>query len=68
MSLYPIKTLGRIITVYCLLHNYIRRVIVVDPIDDIVDQNMFGVDGGTIHQIETSNAWDRWRDQLAQKM
>ncbi|XLS67908.1 hypothetical protein HN51_018931 [Arachis hypogaea] len=41
---------------------------VVDPIDEIVDQNMLGVDGRTIHHIETSDAWSRWRDQLAQEM
>ncbi|XP_052107457.1 protein ALP1-like [Arachis duranensis] len=67
-SFYPIKTQGRIITACCLLHNHIRRVMVVDPIDEIVDQNMLGVDGGTIHHIETSDAWGRWRDQLAQEM
>ncbi|XLR37690.1 hypothetical protein S83_022350, partial [Arachis hypogaea] len=66
-SFYPIKTQGRIITACCLLHNHIRRVMVVDPIDEIVDQNMLGVDGGTIHHIETSDAWGRWRDQLAQE-
>ncbi|QHO49339.1 putative nuclease [Arachis hypogaea] len=32
------------------------------------DQNILGVDGETIHHIETSDAWGRWRDQLAQEM
>ncbi|KAL4276620.1 hypothetical protein AHAS_Ahas20G0225400 [Arachis hypogaea] len=59
---------GRVITACCLLHNHIRRVMVVDPIDEIVDQNMLGVDGGMIHYIETSDAWGRWWDQLAQEM
>ncbi|XP_020963698.1 protein ALP1-like isoform X2 [Arachis ipaensis] len=67
-SFYPIKTQGRIITACCLLHNHIRRVMVVDPIDEIEDQNILGVDGETIHHIETSDAWGRWRDQLAQEM
>ncbi|KAL4321791.1 hypothetical protein AHAS_Ahas14G0145800 [Arachis hypogaea] len=67
-SFYPIKTQGRIITACCLLHNHIRRVMVVDPIDEMEDQNILGVDGETIHYIETSDAWGRWRDQLAQEM
>ncbi|QHO29741.1 Retrotransposon protein [Arachis hypogaea] len=67
-SFYPIKTQGRIITACCLLHNHIRRVMVVDPIDEIEDQNILGVDSETIHHIETSDAWGRWRDQLAQEM
>ncbi|XP_025636008.1 protein ALP1-like [Arachis hypogaea] len=67
-SFYPIKTQGRIITACCLLHNHIRRVIVVDPIDEIEDQNILGLDGETIHHIEMSDAWGRWRDQLAQEM
>ncbi|XP_025678338.1 protein ALP1-like [Arachis hypogaea] len=46
MSFYPIKTQGIVIIACCLLHNHIRRVMVVDPIDEIVDQNMLGVDGG----------------------
>ncbi|XP_052110245.1 uncharacterized protein LOC127741559 [Arachis duranensis] len=45
-----------------------ERVMVVDPIDEIEDQNILGVDGETIHHIETSDAWGRWRDQLAQEM
>ncbi|KAL4374228.1 hypothetical protein AHAS_Ahas05G0160800 [Arachis hypogaea] len=61
-------TQGRIITACCLLHNHIRRVMVVDPIDEIEDQNILGVDGETIHHIETSDAWGRWRDHLAQEM
>ncbi|KAL4321321.1 hypothetical protein AHAS_Ahas14G0098800 [Arachis hypogaea] len=68
MSFYPIKTQGRVITACCLLHNHIRRVMVVDPIDEIVDQNMLGVDGGMIHHIETGDAWGRWRDQFAQEI
>ncbi|XP_052117699.1 protein ALP1-like [Arachis duranensis] len=45
-----------------------ERVMVVDPIDEIEDQNILGVDGETIHHIETSDAWGRWRDHLAQEM
>ncbi|XP_016195275.1 uncharacterized protein LOC107636267 [Arachis ipaensis] len=62
------RTQGRVITACCLLHNHIRRVMVVDPIDEIVDQNMLGVDGGMIHHIETGDAWGRWRDQFAQEI
>ncbi|XLR54108.1 hypothetical protein S83_004780, partial [Arachis hypogaea] len=42
-SFYPIKTQGRIITACCLLHNHIRRVMVVNPINEIEDQNILGV-------------------------
>ncbi|XLT03659.1 hypothetical protein HN51_053010 [Arachis hypogaea] len=60
-------TQGRVKTACCILYNHIRRVMFVDPIDELVDQNMLGVDSGTIHHIE-SDAWSRWRDQLAQEM
>ncbi|XLR52520.1 hypothetical protein S83_003192 [Arachis hypogaea] len=62
------KSQGRVIIICCLLHNHIRRVMIVDLIDEIENQNMLGLDGGTIHHIETSDAWGRWRDQLAQEM
>ncbi|XLS44772.1 hypothetical protein HN51_001637, partial [Arachis hypogaea] len=58
-SFYSIKTQEKIITVCYLLHNHIRRVMVVDPIDEIEDQNILGVDGEMIHHLETSDAWSR---------
>ena len=70
-SFYPIKTQGRIITACCLLHNHIRRVMSIDPDDGREGEYMANdpeLDGELIHHIETSDAWGRWRDELAQDM
>ncbi|XLS68389.1 hypothetical protein HN51_019412, partial [Arachis hypogaea] len=50
-------TKGIVINACCLLHNHIRRVMVVLPIDKIVDQNMLGVDdrGINLHKKYETN-------------
>ncbi|XLS94062.1 hypothetical protein HN51_070070, partial [Arachis hypogaea] len=49
-------TQGRVIIACYFLHNHIRRVMVVDPINEIVDQNMLGVDGGiNLHKKYVTN-------------
>ncbi|XP_061367914.1 uncharacterized protein LOC133310936 [Gastrolobium bilobum] len=71
-SFYPIKTQCRIITACCLLHNHIRREMPMDPIEeemvDIHDaeDNFEGCD--MITHVESSNAWTRGRDEMAQHM
>ncbi|XP_028123612.1 uncharacterized protein LOC114320746 [Camellia sinensis] len=72
-SYYPIKTQNRIITACCLLHNFIRREMVVDPLEDDPDladaletQPPMGDD--FIETGETSNEWTEWRDTFAMQL
>ncbi|KAL8543421.1 hypothetical protein ACS0TY_004093 [Phlomoides rotata] len=70
-SYYPIKTQNRFILGCCLLHNFIRKHMVVDPYEDeitkVVDEGSDGVDvvEGFIDQVEPSQAWTTMRDNLA---
>ena len=72
---YPIKTQARIITACCLLHNHIRKEMVVDPLEGNLERNLGEVDssndimdGDMITTVEPSNAWSQWRDNLALEM
>ncbi|KAL8532204.1 hypothetical protein ACS0TY_008704 [Phlomoides rotata] len=73
-SFYPIKTQNRFILGCCLLHNFIRTHMAVDPYEDDVPETFSDLDEGTeandgfIDQIETSHAWTSWRDNLAMQM
>ncbi|KAL8555308.1 hypothetical protein ACS0TY_003206 [Phlomoides rotata] len=71
-SYYPINTHNRIILGCCLLHNFIRSNMDVDPIeDDVPEISSDDVDvetnGGEefIDGVETSQAWTNWRDNFA---
>ncbi|XP_028964930.2 protein ALP1-like isoform X1 [Malus domestica] len=70
-SYYDIKTHRRIISVCCMLHNFIRREMVVDPIEADADGQF--QDGNSdannyITTVESSDEWTAWRDNLAQEM
>ena len=70
-SFFPIKTQNRIIMVCGLLHNFIRRVIPVDPVEEELDndeQLTEGINGDPITHIEISNEWSAWRTNLANEM
>ena len=70
-SFFPIKTQNRIIMACCLLHNFIRRVMPVDPVEEEMDndeQLAEGINGDPITHIETSNEWSAWRTNLANEM
>ncbi|XP_008392983.2 protein ALP1-like [Malus domestica] len=70
-SYYDIRTHRRIISMCCMLHNFIRREMVVDLIE--ADANWQFQDGNSdannyITTVESSNEWTTWRDNLAQEM
>ncbi|KAL8473355.1 hypothetical protein ACS0TY_030257 [Phlomoides rotata] len=74
-SWYPIKTTNKIIVACCLLHNYIRREMDVDPLegglDDYMNTQMDAepvVDVDVIENLESSTEWNTWRDTMAQNM
>ncbi|XP_019158456.1 PREDICTED: uncharacterized protein LOC109155190 [Ipomoea nil] len=71
---YPVKTQCRIISACCILHNFIRSEMHIDPIDIEVGQNECNNfqseedDEDLIRRCETSHAWTEWRDKLAHEM
>ena len=70
-SFYPITTQNRIIMACCLLRNFIRREMVVDPLEKELDQHeqlLLETNGDPITQIETSNEWSGCRTNLANEM
>ncbi|XP_031106417.1 protein ALP1-like [Ipomoea triloba] len=68
-SYYPIKTHNRIIIACCLLHNLIRQVMQVDPMESELDA-FDTVEGETnsINTVDPSDAWTNWRMELANQM
>jgi hypothetical protein len=72
-SYYPIETKNKIIMACCLLHNFIRQEMEVDPFDDEGDNDEGTGDLGSedvdnISSIGTSNEWTTFRDTLAESM
>ncbi|KAL8495124.1 hypothetical protein ACS0TY_019333 [Phlomoides rotata] len=72
-SYYPIKTQNRIILGCCLLHNFIRTTMSVDPMEGVVPETFGEVDesGASedfIDLVEPTQAWTSWRDDLAMQM
>jgi hypothetical protein len=61
---YPIKIHNQIITACCLLHNYIRRVMPVDPLEEELDQHEHSHtknNNDLITHIKASNEWSALR-------
>ncbi|CAK9168988.1 unnamed protein product [Ilex paraguariensis] len=71
-SFYPIKIQNRIIIVCCLLHNYMRDQMQIDPIEVEVDATGLVVENNAhddhITSVETSNEWLTFRLNLTNKM
>ncbi|KAL8466355.1 hypothetical protein ACS0TY_035454 [Phlomoides rotata] len=74
-SWYPIQTHNQIIMACCLIHNYIRKEMAVDPIeqhlDDWLNRQATGegqVNLDVIDSLDSSPEWNIWRDTLAQNM
>ncbi|KAK6132317.1 hypothetical protein DH2020_033941 [Rehmannia glutinosa] len=72
-SYYPIKTQNRIIMACCLIHNFIRTVMSVDPLEHLFPADVFnhyGVEGldEYIDVVETNQEWSDWRDHIAMSM
>ncbi|KAL8556984.1 hypothetical protein ACS0TY_004453 [Phlomoides rotata] len=74
-SWYLIKTANKIIVAYCLLHNYIRREMDVDPLERSLDEYMSTQSDEelvdeveVIESLETTTEWNTWRDTVAHNM
>ncbi|KAK6784842.1 hypothetical protein RDI58_018297 [Solanum bulbocastanum] len=66
-SWYSAKIHNRIISACCLIHNFIRREMKVNPLEiDVKEQVEYQQDN--IDVIESSQEWTTWRDELAQSM
>ncbi|KAH0652849.1 hypothetical protein KY289_030527 [Solanum tuberosum] len=66
-SWYSVKVHNRIISACCLIHNFIRREMEVDPLDIDIEEQM-EYQHENIDVIESSEEWTTWRDELAQSM
>ncbi|KAK4709834.1 hypothetical protein R3W88_004347 [Solanum pinnatisectum] len=66
-SWYSVKIHNKIISACCLIHNFIRREMEVDPLEiDVEEQVEYQQDN--IDVVESSQEWTTWRDELAQSM
>lgn len=72
-SYYPVVIKNRIIMACCLLHNFIRQEVTIDPFeanvtpDEGTGENAGEIDDNVI-TIGTSDEWTTFRDNLAQTM
>ncbi|KAK5785894.1 hypothetical protein PVK06_040515 [Gossypium arboreum] len=71
-SFYPVRVHNRIIIACCLLHNFIRTYMSLDPIEaelgERLPSNIIDDDEPNIVNIHPSNAWATWRMELANQM
>ncbi|KAH6787826.1 hypothetical protein C2S52_007378 [Perilla frutescens var. hirtella] len=67
-SFYPIKVQNRIILACCLVHNFIRNVMEIDPIENEVPELGGPHQEDYVDIIESSTQWISWRDNLAASM
>ena len=71
-SFYPVRVHNRIIIACCLLHNFIRTHMSIDPIEAEVGEglpsNVVDDDEPNIVNIHPSDAWATWRMELANQM
>lgn len=66
-SWYSVKIHNRIISTCCLIHNFIRREMEVDPLDiNMEEQVEYQQDN--IDVVESLEEWTTRRDELAQSM
>ena len=73
-SFYDLKTQRRIISECCLLHNFIRKKMSIDPIEQefdntpVEEDNIVDNENDYISSVESSNEWNTWRHNLAIEM
>ncbi|MED6130009.1 hypothetical protein PIB30_113786, partial [Stylosanthes scabra] len=71
-SFYQIKIQNLIIIACCLLQNFIRMNMTIDPeeasIVDLEGEEDHPNDQDTIEAVESSNEWTHWRENLAIEM
>nr|GEZ54069.1 protein ALP1-like [Tanacetum cinerariifolium] len=71
---YPVELKIKIIMPCCLLHNYIRQEMPIDPLENDYEPDEGTEDFGVGQQddntanVGTSNEWTSFRDNLAQSM
>ena len=70
-SFYPIRVHNRIIVACCLLHNFIRKEMSVDPFEYEISEYLHSnplVQNDPIIGIEPSDLWTNWRLKLVNQM
>ncbi|KAG8488878.1 hypothetical protein CXB51_016932 [Gossypium anomalum] len=71
-SFYPVRVHNRIIIACCLLHNFIRTYMSLDPIEaklgEGLPSNVIDDDDPNIVNIHPSDSWATWRMELANQM
>ncbi|MFQ6666971.1 hypothetical protein Gotur_033147, partial [Gossypium turneri] len=71
-SFYPVRVHNRIIIVCCLLHNFIRTYMSIDPIEaelgEGLPSNVINEDEPNIVNIHPSDPWATWRMEIANQM
>ncbi|KAG8478543.1 hypothetical protein CXB51_028307 [Gossypium anomalum] len=72
LSFYPVRVHNRIIIACCLLHNFIRTYMSLDPIEEELGEglpsNVIDDNEPNIINIHPSDAWATWRMELANQM
>ncbi|KAL8531903.1 hypothetical protein ACS0TY_008490 [Phlomoides rotata] len=71
-SWYPIKSANKIITACCLLHNYIRNEMLVDPPELELDEYLYNqhtddlyTDNEFVDSLDATPEWTAKRDEMA---
>ncbi|GFP94815.1 hypothetical protein PHJA_001625900 [Phtheirospermum japonicum] len=73
-AFYNIKTQNKLIMACCLVHNFIRESMAVDPMEHLVDKHDLQctspevIPEDYIDQVEPAEAWTTWRDMFAWSM
>ncbi|KAL8549692.1 hypothetical protein ACS0TY_008511 [Phlomoides rotata] len=74
-SWYPIKSANKIITACCLLHNYIRNEMLVDPPELELDEYLYNqhtddlyTDNEFVDSLDATPEWTAKRDEMALTM
>ncbi|TQD95005.1 hypothetical protein C1H46_019350 [Malus baccata] len=71
-SFFLIRTQLRIMTAYCLLHNLIRRHMLVDPIENEIlnldESESSDDDEDMIETVQPTQEWTAWRNTLTMNM
>ncbi|KAL8531839.1 hypothetical protein ACS0TY_008442 [Phlomoides rotata] len=74
-SWYPIKTANQIIMSCCLIHNYIRKVMVVDPLEggldeylsnEVIEDSYNNID--VVDSLDTTHELTACRDTMSANM
>lgn len=61
-SFYPIRTQNKIIMAYCLLHNFIRTEMSIDPLEDQNNVAYNNVDDPNVEYLDTVESSQQWGD------